>query len=335
MKMKSLVLLAVAVGCGLVALLGVQQVLSGDRGDQVERVKVLVARTEIEPGVPLDKDNCDFREIPKDAIPTNPVTLAEQFENRALTSRAYANQVICVPQLGEKGVFGAAINIPEGMRVVTIPVNATTTHSGMLKAGDRVDALATFTVSRPGIGQVQRTKTILEYIEVFATDSTRIGLEEPGKGANKDGVKNVSLLVTPKQANVMNLAQSKGTVHLALRNKNDMTRSETGDIDEGNLESMQSIFDENVASTPKPAEKDEPKNESKPSFGEYLAQEPETAEAPTAAKPTWKVTIYAGGEKKVEELELPEAEVQVAPAVKTSAKGNWMKTVGGLFGAAK
>lgn len=334
MKMKSLVLLAVAVGCGLVALLGVQQVLSGDRGDQVERVKVLVARAEIEPGVPLDRENCDFREIPKDVLPTDPVTLPEQFESRALLTRAYANQVICLPQLGEKGVFGPAINIPEGMRVVTIPVNATTTHSGMLKAGDRVDALATFTVSRPGVGQVQRTKTILEYIEVFATDSTRIGLEEPGKGANKDGVKNVSLLVSPKQANVLKLAESKGAVHLALRSKNDKTRSETGDIDEGNLESMQSIFDENVPVV-KTAEKEEPKPAAeKPSFGEFLAQQPEAAEAP-AGKPTWKVTIYAGGEKKVEEVELPEAEVQAAPAA-TSAKGkSWMKTVGGLFGAAK
>src|SRR5262249_47988389 len=151
---------------------------------------------------------------------------------------------ICQPQLGEKGVYGATINIPEGMRVITIPVNATTTHSGMLKPGDRVDVLATFQLQRAGFGSVTRTKTILEYIEVFATDSTRTGVEEPsGKAAPKDGVKNVSLLVNLKQATVLKLAESKGSLTLALRSKTDVVRSETTDIDENNLESLDSIFD--------------------------------------------------------------------------------------------
>ena len=39
MKMKSLVLLAMAIGCGLVAMLGVRQVLSGDKG--AARLQVL------------------------------------------------------------------------------------------------------------------------------------------------------------------------------------------------------------------------------------------------------------------------------------------------------
>ncbi len=334
MKMKSLVLLAVAVGCGLVAMLGVQQVLTGDRGEKVERVRVLVARTEIEPGYPLTKENCDFKEVPVDAVPKDPVTLPEQFEERALTSRAYTNQVICLPQLGEKGVYGAAINIPEGMRVVTIPVNATTTHSGMLKPGDRVDAVVTFTVSRPGVGQVSRTKTILEYIEIFATDSTRIGIEEPGKAGNKDGVKNVSLLLTPKQVNVLKLAESKGTVHLALRSKTDTKKSETGDIDEGNLESMQSIFDEERIARPEPKEETKVA-EAKPSFSEFLNQTPATDDTPAPAKATWKVTIYSGGEKIVEELELPETQAPVVmPTTSATNSKHWLKSVGSLFGAA-
>ena len=53
MKMKSLVLLAMAIGCGLVAMLGVRQVLSGDKGPAVETAKVLVAVTNIMPGQPL------------------------------------------------------------------------------------------------------------------------------------------------------------------------------------------------------------------------------------------------------------------------------------------
>jgi pilus assembly protein CpaB len=336
MKMKSLMLLAVAVGCGLVALLGVQQVLSSDRGEKVEKVRVLVARMEIEPGVPLGKDNVDFREVPKEGLPENAVTKIDEYEERALISRAYPNQVICLPQLGEKGVYGAAINIPDGMRVVTIPVNATTTHSGMLKPGDRVDVLATFQLQRPGLGSVTRTKTILEYIEIFATDSVRSGVEEPSKQSSaKDGVKNVSLLVSPKQANVLKLAENKGTVHLALRSKTDILRTDKTDIDESNLESLEALFDgDNSANRPNAAKAEPPLE--KPTFGDYLAK-PEQEEPVVSAKPTWKVTIYNGEKKEVQELELPEPETPAQPeqpeeATSQQTGGHWIQGVGRFFG---
>lgn len=335
MKMKSLMLLAVAVGCGLVALLGVQQVLSSDRGEKIAKVRVLVARMEIEPGVPLGKDNVDLREVPKDGVPENAVTKVEDYEERALTTRVYANQVICLPQLGEKGVFGATINIPDGMRVVTIPVNATTTHSGMLKPGDRVDVLATFQLQRPGLGSVTRTKTILEYIEIFATDSVRSGAEEPSKASSaKDGVKNVSLLVNPKQANVLKLAENKGTVHLALRSKTDILRTDKTDIDESNLESLEALFDgDNSANRPNSA-KAEPVE--KPTFSDYLA-EPQKEEPKVSNKPTWKVTIFNGGKKEVQEVELPEPETPVKPEKSADAASektgeHWVQGVGRFLG---
>ena len=61
MKMKSLVLLAMAIGCGFVAMLGVRQVLSGDK-KPVETAKVLEAVTNIMPGVPLDDTNVVLKE---------------------------------------------------------------------------------------------------------------------------------------------------------------------------------------------------------------------------------------------------------------------------------
>lgn len=329
MKMKSLMLLAVAVGCGLVALLGVQQVLSSDRG--VEKVRVLVARMEIEPGIPLGKDNVDLREIPKEGVPDGAVTKLEEYEDRALTTRVYPNQVISLQQLGEKGVFGATIDIPEGMRVATIPVNSTTTHSGMLKPGDRVDVLATFQLNRPGVGQVTRTKTILEYVEIFATDSVRSGIEETSsKGVAKDGVKNVSLLVNVKQGTVLKLAEKMGTLHLMMRNKNDTVRSETSDVDQNNLENLEALFDGRDREV---AEKEQPKKEpeAKPSFGDFLNSAPAEA-APVAEKPMWEVTIYTGEKKVVEKVALPEPEVAVAPATNGGAGGHWTSGVGRFFG---
>ncbi len=54
MKTKSLVLLAMALICGFVAMLGVQQIMSGEKAPKKDLVSVLVAKQEIEPGVRLE-----------------------------------------------------------------------------------------------------------------------------------------------------------------------------------------------------------------------------------------------------------------------------------------
>ncbi len=329
MKMKSLILLTVAAGCGLVAMLGVQQVLSGDRGEKIERVRVLVARAEIDPGVPLDKENVTFREVPVDTVPPNPVTKPEDYEERALKSRAFANQVICLSQLGEKGEFGATINIPDGMRIATIPVNATMTHSGLMKPGDRVDVGVTYKVQLPKVGTQSRTKTILEFIEVWATDSARVGIEENNKdAAAKAGVKNVSLLVTPNQASLLMLAKSKGELHLTLRSKTDLAKNSGRNMDDTSLESMQALFDEN----PERVDPPKPTEAPKVSFNEFLNQDKDKEEKP--AKPTWKITIFNGDEKVVEEVDLPEPAATTTPTTSASAAGNadWVSAMGKLFG---
>lgn len=329
MKMKSLILLTVASGCGLVAMLGVQHVLSGDRGEKIERVRVLVARAEIDPGVPLDKENVVFRDVPVDTVPLNPVTKPEEFEERALKTRAFGNQVICLSQLGEKGEFGATINIPDGMRIATIPVNATMTHSGLMKPGDRVDVGVTYKVQVPKIGTQNRTKTILEFIEVWATDSVRVGVEESTKDSNaKAGVKNVSLLVTPNQASLLMLAKSKGELHLTLRSKNDLAKNGSRNLDDASLESMQALFDENPERTaePKPAEP-------KVGFNEFLNQ-PEADKDKTTSKPTWKITIFNGDKKVVEEVELPEPEPKTTTTTDAgmSQGGDWVSAMSKFFG---
>ena len=88
MKMKSLVLLAMAIGCGLVAMLGVQQVLSGDKRPQVETGKVLVAATSIMPGRPLDdRSHAALPESSQNSTRRN-VFLFREFSSHAGTGYA-------------------------------------------------------------------------------------------------------------------------------------------------------------------------------------------------------------------------------------------------------
>src|SRR5579872_3294245 len=314
MKTKSMVLLAMALGCGLVAMLGVQQILSGEKKTK-DTVPVLVAKQEIGAGVKLEATQVAFEEWPRENVPAGAVTNASQYEDRALRVRAYPGDVLLQAKLGEKGEYGASTTIHKGLRVVTVPVNMTTVHSGMIRPGDRIDVLCTYTIRRPGAVEVSRTKTVLEFIEVFAIDRNREG---EGNDSNKGAkAENLSVLVTPEQAHVLMLASNKGKLQMALRNSEDKDQAKVAAVDDN-------IFDEFQAT--KGAEKPEAKPiEEKPPEPE-VKQVVETAVAeasdPEPAEEVWAIEIFEGDTKRVEIIKMPTLKggATKAPATEPAAQ---------------
>jgi pilus assembly protein CpaB len=312
MKMKSLVLLAMAIGCGLVAMLGVRQVLSGDKGPAVETVKVLVAVTGIMPGQPLDDTNVAFKDWPKDRVPQGAVTTPDQYVERSLRVAAVPNEVIMAAKLNEKGVFGGSSEIPAGMRVATVPVTATQTHSGLILPGDRVDVVVTYTMHKAANGQmntqqgeIRKARTILQYIEVFATDNIRISAVPNGENTKEVSAKNISLLVTPDQYNLLALAAEKGKITLALRHRGDKEEVHPKIYDE-------QLFDTDALTKGNEDKKDDDSTDSGKNKDVRQALDKEQAKAAAAkeepkeaAKPSWKLRVYEGDKLREEQVELP------------------------------
>ena len=106
---------------------------------------------------------------------------------------------------------GPATRIPPGMRVVTVSVEQTTSHTGMLTPGNRIDVMLTY-MARTDDGVDRNTRTVLQFIEVFAVDRPI---------SEERTTRNVSVLVTPRQARILLLAQARGNIHLALRSSQD------------------------------------------------------------------------------------------------------------------
>lgn len=301
MKTKSMVLLAMALGCGLVAMLGVQQILSGEQKPK-DTVPVLVAKQEIGAGVKLDPSQVAFEEWPRENVPLGAVTEVAQYEDRACKVRTYPGDVILQAKLGEKGEYGASTTIPKGMRVATVPVNMTTVNSGMIRPGDRIDVLCTYTHKQKGNAETSRTKVVLEYIEVFAIDRNREG---EGNDSNKGAkAENLSVLVTPEQAQILMLASSKGKLQMSLRNSEDHGETTSGIVDD-------KIFDELATSVglekeeAKPKEPEPPKKNPEPEFKQFLQA---ASPAPVQAEPTeevWAIDIYEGDKKRVEIIKRP------------------------------
>lgn len=237
MKPKTVMLLAVAVGCGLVAMLGVQQAINAKpKATEVETTRVLVALENIDPGFPLTPEMVEFRELPKAGLPADAVTTEAQYEERSLNFPVAADDVIRTSKLSEPGVSGRSLTIPPGFRVVGISVDDTQTQTGMLKPGDLVDVYVTYETRAESRGQAMtQVKTLLEAITVFATDNQTAN---QATAAQESKTKVVSLLVDPEQASYLTLAQRKGKLTLVWRNPTDDEILEIGGVNEALLEEL-------------------------------------------------------------------------------------------------
>jgi pilus assembly protein CpaB len=221
MRAKSVILIVIALGCGLIASIGISQVMDrgSDETDQVETAAVLVANTDIDIGEAFNADNVRLEQWPQDRIPVHAVGSLEDLKDRFPRTRMYAGEVILSAKLMEGSLGSPSITIPEGYRVASVRVSMDSSVSGLVLPGDRVDIIAFLKQN----GEVPRTvtRTILRDVRVFAVDSqTERELEDPSDPST--AAKTVSLLVKRDQVEPLMLALELGKLRLSLRRPNEV-----------------------------------------------------------------------------------------------------------------
>lgn len=237
MRPKSLLLLALALGCGLVASIGISQVMeqkNAQQGPKAETSPIYIALHNINLGDPIDANMVTLQEWPKDRIPAGSLTKIEEIEGRRPRANIIAGMPIVDAQLLAQGEFADPIGeIPPGFRLATIAVDAQKSAAGLLSPGDRVDIqLYVERNERTGVAQ-SMTKVILQNIRVFAVEQA---VQRSADGGDTRTVpKTVSLLVTVEQANKLDLAQQIGEVNLIPRSPDDQDTAETAEVDIGIL----------------------------------------------------------------------------------------------------
>jgi len=220
MSPKSLGLLALALGCGLVASIGISQVLDSNGNVAVETVPIYVALQNINLNDPLDDSMVSLQEWPKDKVPVGAITAWEDLEERRPRTAIFQGEPLLDGKLLERGQVNDPISaIPEGMRLKTVSVDARKSAAGLLSPGDRVDVQ--IFVRRNEREQISRTftKIFLQNIRVFAVDQA---VQRSADGTEARTVaKTVSLIVTPSQANRITTAENLGEISLIPRHPDD------------------------------------------------------------------------------------------------------------------
>jgi len=227
MRAKSAALLMVAIGCGLVASVGVTRALS-NRAEvatpvAAEDQKVFVVIKDIPLGEIVAPEMLRMERWPKDKVPEGAIASIEQFEGRRTKTKLYAGEVLLERKLFQKGAGGAADDlIPKGYRAVAVKVDAVSGFHDMLSPGSRVDVMVYLRHSpQDGIHETT-TRCILQDIKVFAVNDTLLP-DSKDQASKTSGYRErtVSLLVTPEQAAALTLASEMGRIRLVLRSPDD------------------------------------------------------------------------------------------------------------------
>lgn len=200
-------------------------------------VTVLAASADLPAGTRVQKVHLKKISIPQATAPRGTVTEEAQALDRALLYPVTQNEPILSNRLSSvTGADGVASLIEPGKRAVSVSVADAASAGGLIQPRSHVDVLFTKT----GSMAEAVTSTVLEDVIVLSVGRNVEAPGAPAAGASggsssstpaaavapTTGNRSVTLLVTPEQARVVELAKNQGKISLALRNPKDSVKNE-------------------------------------------------------------------------------------------------------------
>jgi pilus assembly protein CpaB len=238
-------------GIALTAALGAawiaKKIVSGPR--EVETVEktvgstdVLVAATAINLGDSVRAEDLKWQQWPVEGVTPGLITRNARPDAPTELSGAVARAPFIAGEpikdqklikISEGGVMAAIL--PSGMRAISTPIREETSAGGFILPNDRVDVILSHKI-KVGSKEEPVSEAVLRNVRVLA-----IGQEIENKDGEKVATgKTATLELTPRQAELLALAQSMGEISLSLRSLADATP--------GQAESTAKIGDANASS---------------------------------------------------------------------------------------
>lgn len=240
MNVKTTVPLAVAVVLGTVAAIVASQIVkqrpvainSDGSGPVMNLTDVVVAARDIPPGATLTSDDLKVLKIENPTAPANVATNPSAIFTRVAKVQIPAGQMVHESFLAERGVAGGLPGvIAPGFRAMTIEVNEFSGVAGLLEPGNRIDIVARVADAE---GEGQMSRTIVQNVPIIAVGAqlsskapTATGEVAPviGEGAQqpqqKAMARSITVLVTPEDAEKIDLACAQNQARVVLRASTD------------------------------------------------------------------------------------------------------------------
>jgi pilus assembly protein CpaB len=229
MKRARIIVLGIAFTAALGAAWMAKRMISGTEVREVERtvgaVDVLVAAQNINLGDSVGGEDVKWQQWPVEGVTPGLITKTAEPDAPQTLSGAIARATFIAGEpikaqklikVSEGGVMAAIL--PAGMRAISTPIREETAAGGFILPNDHVDVILSRTV-KVGNKDDKVSESILRNIRVLAIGQT---LEQQGDDKVATG-KTATLELTPRQTEILALAQSLGEISLSLRSLADAT----------------------------------------------------------------------------------------------------------------
>lgn len=278
MNRKTGSILMIAVVCGLGAMFASSRMLAGGQGASVEMQQVILASRDLTVEEVLKPEMVKLESVPKSAIPAGSFSSFRDVAERWVQIKILEGEPIVEKKLAPKGTpMGLIGLIPKGMRAFAVTVNEQTGVSGFIQPNHRVDL---FQVQPTANGEGSRAVPVLQDVLVLASGTNiQTSLDRTIQA------RTVTVAVTPQDAAILTVAQSRGQLSLALRSMNDHELTVTPPEPAPEILPKVSMTPPAPAPPPEPA----PKSASKADSKDYLSDDGAGPSTPR------HVTIYRGG----------------------------------------
>jgi pilus assembly protein CpaB len=187
------------------------------------RTVVYAAAHDLKIGQGIRKNDLKKVAVLERDIPTGAIITEKQALNRVALYPIAASTPLVTGSLSPlAGADGIQATIDPGYRAVSVTINDVSGVAGLIQPGAHVDVLFT----RPGTMAEAITSTILQNVRVLAIGHSVQPNQVVDLKAPKVPV--ATLIVTPEQAEKLELAKNQGRISLSLRNPLDLTAAVDG-----------------------------------------------------------------------------------------------------------
>jgi pilus assembly protein CpaB len=207
--------------------------------EMVTPIQVIVAAKDIPEGVRVDANSLEIIEIPQKYVQPGAVSDMKRVINRNINVPALKGTQMLESMFIDTQAEGIAGKIPAGKRAFSVFVTDVTAVGELIQPGDMVDLMVTVEVGSfqdgRGVSEEIITRTVLENILVLAVNQTSskrrlfsaAGAEQDAAGSvfspsgpaagEKEPIKTLTVSLSPREVQILNLSQEIGTVSAALR----------------------------------------------------------------------------------------------------------------------
>ena len=249
------------------ATFGAYRLLAANSRAEVTTRPVVVAKTDIQEGVAIDRIALDVAQWPVQTVPVGAFSSIDSVVGRVPRVAIYNGEPIVPGRLAPSGTGpGLEVKIPPGQRAMAVRINDVAGISGLLQPNSRVDVLVTI---KEVNSERQVAKLFMSNMLVLSV-GTEVQRDTQGKPINAT---TVTLAVTPEEAERLAIAMNTGSIQLVLRGYGDPDSVRTKGANSGDVLTQlkgtsvvipQKSAPPRIVYRPLPAAKPEPKKEAPP-----------------------------------------------------------------------